>query len=416
MATAFQGGSTRPLLPLMTLSCAAGAFELVHGFIYPAIALNLEERGASADLIGYQAAMVGLGLALSPLVVPWLIARWGAAQIGVANIALASLTLLGFGLLDAVGAWFLLGLMFGMSANVWYVQSEVWLNELSGEASRGRSVGLFVAIREGAFAFGPLLIPLLGYVGLWPYATMALVIAWAGILPMSLCRRAERPPPTSIGEMISVGRTIPVLLFAVAVSGYADGAVLPLWVIYALEQGVAKEQAVWTLSVIIFGSVVLQWPLGWIADKAPRGKVLGGCALAACIGSVLLPALDLTSWLAWPYLLVWGALGVGVYTLSLVVIGQYLSGTRLVVATAALGVTWGLGALLGSAITGQAMAWFGALGLPASVGLAYGALWALALFVPPTVGAAAVTGPGGPRSAGRIAAPGPMGTGSRCPG
>ncbi len=281
--------------------------------------------------------------------------------------------MLGFGLVDAVGTWFLLGLMFGMSANVWYVQSEVWLNELSGEASRGRSVGLFVAIREGAFAFGPLLIPLLGYVGLWPYATMALVIAWAGVLPMSLCRRAR------IGEMISVGRTIPVLLFAVAVSGCGAA-------------------------------------IGWIADKAPRGKVLGGCALAACIGSILLPTLDLTSWLAWPYLMAWGALGVSVYTLSLVVIGQHLSGMRLVVATAALGVTWGLGALLGSAITGQAMAWFGALGLPASVGLAYGALWALALFVPPTVGVAAVTGSGGPRSAARIAAPGPMGTGSRCPG
>jgi hypothetical protein len=82
---------------------------------------------------------------------------------------------------------------------------------------------------------------------------------------------------------------------------------------------------------------------------------------------VLLPAIDLGGWLAWPYLLIWGASSFGIYTTSLVLIGERLGGSRLVVATAAFGVMWGLGALGGSAITGWLMATLGAVGLPVSI-------------------------------------------------
>jgi MFS family permease len=357
------------LLPLVSLSIAAGAFELVDGFFYPAIALNLQLRGASADLIGYQAAMVGLGLALSPLLVPWLIARCGMFVVCAANFVLASSSILAFGLTASIGLWFALGLVFGVSTSIWYVLSETWLNRLAAEASRGRAVGLFSTLREGGLALGPMLVPVLGCIGLLPYASMALVILFAGLPLCLLNGHAERRPPPRLGDFVGVARAVPVLMIAALVGAYFAGGVVPLWVVYGLEQGLSSDQAMLTLSLIKLGNIALQLPIGWLADRSPRHSVLLACVVATGLGAALLPAIDLSGWLAWPYLLIWGASSFGIYTTSLVLIGERLGGSRLLVATAAFGVMWGLGALGGSAITGWLMATLGAVGLPVSIAL-----------------------------------------------
>jgi MFS family permease len=154
MALGTTTGPSRHLLPLVSLSIAAGAFELVDGFFYPAIALNLQLRGASADLIGYQAAMVGLGLALSPLLVPWLIARCGMFVVCAANFVLASSSILAFGLTASIGLWFALGLVFGISTSIWYVLSETWLNRLAAEASAGVRSGCSARCAKAAARWG----------------------------------------------------------------------------------------------------------------------------------------------------------------------------------------------------------------------------------------------------------------------
>jgi MFS family permease len=367
MALGLRMGPSLRLLPLVSLSVAAAGFELAGGFFYPAIALNLELRGASADLIGYQAAMVGLGLALSPLLVPWLIARCGMFVLCAANFALAGGSILAFGLNASIGLWFAFGLVFGISTSIWYVQSETWLNRLATDASRGRAVGLFGTLREGGLALGPLLVPVLGCTGLLPYASMALVIVLAGLPLCMLGDDAERRPPPRLCDFIGIARVIPVLLIAALVGAYFDGSVLPLWVVYGLEQGLSSDQAMVTLSLIKLGNIALQLPIGWLADRSSRTSVLLACVAATGLGAVLLPAIDLGGWLAWPYLLIWGASSFGIYTTSLVLIGERLGGSRLVVATAAFGVMWGLGALGGSAITGWLMATLGAVGLPVSI-------------------------------------------------
>ncbi len=40
--------------------------------------------------------------------------------------------------------------------------------------------------------------------------------------------------------------------------------------------------ALW-LSAFVIGNVVLQWPIGWVADHFDRRVVLAGCALASTL-------------------------------------------------------------------------------------------------------------------------------------
>ncbi|NJO37058.1 MAG: MFS transporter [Rhizobiales bacterium] len=357
----------RPDRRLMALCAAAGGFELVVGFVYPAVALNLELQGVSADMIGYQAAMIGLGMALSPLAVPWLAGWFGTMRLCAANIMLGLLALLAFAMSDSVGTWLLVSLIFGMATSIWYVQSETWINQVAGEPSRGRAIGLFSTLREGGLGLGPLLIPVLGCVGFLPYGIAAVMLLLAGLPLLALNGSVPHPRPPRIGEIAAVGRTAPILMLAVAVGAFFDGSVLPFWAIHGLEQGLPKDAAVLGLSLIKLGNIALQLPLGWVADRSSPRTVFLGCVIGTAIGAACLPLLDLTSWLAWPYLLVWGACGFGIFTMSLVQIGQRLIGPALFLGTAACGTMWGLGAFAGSAITGTFMAAFGALGLPASI-------------------------------------------------
>ena len=74
-----------------------------------------------------------------------------------------------------------------------------------------------------------------------------------------------------------------------------------------------------------------------------------------------------------------GAAGGGVYTLSLIIVGQRFQGAALVTANAAFGVLWGLGNLSGPLIAGVGMRISNPDGLPITLALAT-ALF-LALFV-----------------------------------
>lgn len=137
------------------------------------------------------------------------------------------------------------------------------------------------------------------------------------------------------------------------------------------------------LTALIAGNVLLQLPIGWLADRYPRRPVLWGCALTTAVLLMLLPWSMHTVWM-WPILLVGGTTGYGVYTVSLTDLGDRFSGQELIDGSAAFSSMWGAGALLGSIMGGASMSRFGPDGLPYSLALVYAFLVAgLILRKPP---------------------------------
>jgi predicted MFS family arabinose efflux permease len=104
-------------------------------------------------------------------------------------------------------------------------------------------------------------------------------------------------------------------------------------------------------------------PIGWIADKTSKPATMLACFAVCSLGLIALPRAIDTS-LVWPLLLVLGAAGFGIYTIALAQLGDRFSGPDLIAGTAAFSTTWGLGALIGSVVSGRAMDDFGPHGLP----------------------------------------------------
>jgi MFS family permease len=94
------------------------------------------------------------------------------------------------------------------------------------------------------------------------------------------------------------------------------------------------------------------------------------CGCGVLIGSALLPFLVTRPVLFWPVLVILGVAAGGVYTLSMIIVGQRFQGARLVTANAAFGVLWGIGSLVGPLAAGFGMRLLDPDGLPLTLALA----------------------------------------------
>ncbi len=148
------------------------------------------------------------------------------------------------------------------------------------------------------------------------------------------------------------------------VLGLIFGAAESLLPVYATHEGYSTSFAAVILSVLVFGNIVLQLPLGMYADKVSRETLFLLCGIGTLIGSVLLPIFIHIIYLLLPVLFIWGGCMLGLFTLSMTLLGQRFSGSDLVLGSALFGMAFGAGSILGPVLSGGAMDIWGPIGLP----------------------------------------------------
>jgi MFS family permease len=145
-----------------------------------------------------------------------------------------------------------------------------------------------------------------------------------------------------------------------------DAANLGLLPVYGVKKGLSRETASLLLTSFIVGNVILQFPIGWIADHWSKRGMMAVCAIVTASASALVPW-AFGTWLIWPVLVVTGAASAGIYTLALAELGERFTGHELVAGTAAFSTMWGGAALVGALLGGWAIERFGPDGLPYAI-------------------------------------------------
>ena len=353
-------------------ACAAiTVFGLAFGMTYPLLSLILESRGVSTGMIGINSAMMPIGILLFSSVIPIAAKRFGSRNLAVAAALATSVFILAYKVFDSLEAWFLIRLLQGMSISTLFVLSEAWIVGFAGSENRGKVVAIYASALSASFGAGPAIVGWIGIEGWAPFVIGSLVIL-AGVIPLTLVREAqtEQPEEKQTSGLFAFAPKAPMLLMAVGSFAIFDAATLSLLPVYGVQNGLSIGTSATALTALIIGNVVLQFPLGWLADKYPHRLVLAGCALATVLGLLLLPMVMATLWM-WPTLVLVGATGYGVYTVSLTSLGDRFSGAELVNGSAAFAVMWGTGALFGSVSGGWSMSVFGTHGLPIYLALVY---------------------------------------------
>ncbi|MFK3907191.1 MFS transporter [Pseudomonas monteilii] len=337
---------------------------LALGVSMPLVSLRLESWGYGAFAIGVMAAMpavgVLLGASLASRLAGWIgvpsamrLCLWGSAlSIGL------------LGLLPGYPLWLALRLLIGMCLTVVFVLGESWINQLVVERWRGRLVALYGSTYALSQLAGPLVLGLLGSqddFGFWA-ATGLLMVA-----PLLLVGRSGAPVAeacsVTLGDLRQFCGRQPVIAWAIALFAAFEAMILTLLPVYSLRQGFSPEVAMFMVSTVVIGDAVLQLPIGALADRLSRPALFSGCALVLLGSSLAIPLLLHTPAI-WPLWVVFGASAGGLFTLSLILIGERYRDNALVRANAHVAQLWGIGCLLGPLLAGAGGQWVSGHALP----------------------------------------------------
>jgi len=359
-----------------------GIFCLTLGLSYPLLSLILDSMGISTGLIGLNAAMTPLGIIVSSPFIPSLARRFGAWFLCVVSFCVVAIVLVLLAVIKDVGIWFALRFILGVANTVIFITSEVWINQLAPSRIRGRIIGIYTTVAAAGFAMGPLVIAAIGSQGWLPFAVAVVGVLLA--LPFVVSAKSHLPDfnGTERASVLSFFLTAPLMLLAVSLAALFDQAMISLLPLYILRHGILETTASLMLAVLIVGNVLLQIPIGWLADRMPRGQLLGWLAFGTVLGSLLLSWLIQGALLIWPMLFVWGAVAFGTYTVAMVELGHRFSGGHLLAGNSVFGLMWGLGGIVGPSVAGTAMDLFGPKGLPVTLGVLFGMLGLAAMVLP----------------------------------
>lgn len=344
-------------------------FAVAQGLTYPLLSFILERQGTTSGLIGLSAAMTPLGFVVSAPFIPALSRRLGGARLAILCSILAALTLMAIGLMQNVRAWMPLRFLLGVFANPLYVISETWLITITPAPRRGRIMGLYSSIVSAGFAIGPLSLGFTGTEGWPPFMIGIAAFITCGFIVLAVAPRV--PKISSEGEATSLGdffALAPLLLFAVFTAAAFEQILLSLFAVYGAALGSAVGRIASLITCFIAGNAVLQILLGRVAERFGSKRTMSFCVLACLAGCLLLP-LVFNIWLIWPLVFVWGGVSFGIYTMSLIQLGERFTGQTLIAGNAVFALAWGIGGMAGSPAAGLAMQLVGHQGLPMSLGL-----------------------------------------------
>ncbi|MBN9743529.1 hypothetical protein DMP23_21025 [Amycolatopsis sp. A1MSW2902] len=376
------GSTAAPAGPRARLAAAApilviGVFGITLGISYPLLTLLLEQRGIPGGVIGANGAMTPLGMVLAAPAVPRLL-RVTTAWAAMVAAAIGMTALLGLlTAVDNLAVWFVVRFAVGFCAVVMFVLSETWISEIASGPHRGKLLTAYTSVLALGFSVGP---AVMAASGGNPTAPLAVAIASPALAVVPLWAvRGQVPRMVSDGP-VPVRRllaALSVLLVPVLAVSVFDSVTLQFLPSYGLGEGLSQRVAALSLTVLLIGQVLFQYPLGWLADRLTTRRALIFSLSAGAVGAAALPAAVHQPWLFWPLIAVWGGLAFAGYPLVLAIVGEDLDGSSLLLGNTAFAVVWGLGGIIGPPYSGLAFEWFGPSGVPLSLAT----LWALALAV-----------------------------------
>jgi MFS family permease len=367
-------------LTLAAILATTFGVGIIFGFQPPLLAFILERGGASAAEIGVVNGVAPVAVILFGPFYPAVIARLGLKRAVVSGVVLAMIVQELMPFLPGTLPWLVLRFLTGIGLGLSWIASEVWMNRISDNDSRGSVMAIYATVFAIGVVAGPLVLQITGTSGSLPFhvgvAGLAVTLA-----PILLIRRSATPAQAATRPryLLRLVSAAPIVMVAAMVAGLVESADLSLLPLFGLISGLTERASLLLVTAFLAGNVLLQLPVGWLADKTGRRRVLGACALVGVVGPLLLPA-ALTTPLLWPLLFLWGGTMYSFYTQGIALLGEVFAADDLAGANTVFVMVYCIGGTLGPTLGGIAMDVWRPLGLvvflsAAALPLLAGLLW-----------------------------------------
>jgi MFS family permease len=338
---------------------------LIFGFQPPLIALTLSRLGYSSFAIGAVISASLIAVMLCGPLYPRAIVRFGLKRSIVAGTVFAAILLLLMPLYPSLGVWLTLRFIAGCALGLVWIASEIWMNSASGTESRGAVMGIYGTVFSIGIVAGPVLLEFTGTQGARPFAVGAACLILT-LVPMMVLRQVASAPQKfmALRGLADVLKAAPIVMLAAFVAGLVESADLTLLPLFGMHSGMNEKAALLLVAVFMVGNVVLQVPIGLLADRYGRKTLLGICAAASCIGPLLLQRWLNTPLLLWSLLFVWGGTLYAFYSQGVALLGEQFAVENLPTANTLFVMVYCLGGVIGPSAGGMAMDFWPGRGLP----------------------------------------------------
>jgi MFS family permease len=349
---------------LIACIAATVTVTLTMGLTLPFLGIWLENQGVPIWLNGLSAAVQMMAVLFLVPFAPRMIKRFGVLPVIVMGIIGMAISLALIPVFPNVWIWFPLRFLLGFCAEMVFTAGDIWLNQLAEDKNRGKTLAVAGVFQHAGFAFGPVVIGLVGTES-WLAIYIGIAAMTLGLLPLMLGRGTNIAiEGEHRARIFHFFRVAPVLMVAGLMFGLIDESVLALLIVYGERKGLDELAAAFLLTSFLFGSVLGQFPLGWLADRIDRTKLIAGCVAVTLLMLLALPFIVLDPVLSTIALGLMGATVGSTYMVALAMMGEQFKGGELVGITTSFMFLWAFGAFVAPALSGGAMAIAGPDGMP----------------------------------------------------
>jgi MFS family permease len=342
--------ATAPLLIGVALIMAG------NGLQGSLLALRATIEGFPASVTGVIMSGYYVGFLFGSQITPRIVARVGHVRVFAAFAAIASMAILIQAVFVYWQSWTFFRALTGFCYSGLYVVVESWLNDRASNENRARLLSGYTVIQAASIASGQLMLNLHDPAGFQLFTLVAVLIS-ASVLPVLL---VSAPAPL-FGEsrklsLLTLWRQSPLGLIGTFGAGLTLSGFSGMGAVYAKTIGFSVSAVSLYMALAVVGSAIFPWPLGWLADRFDRRRIITGLTMVLallCLAGLYAADVSRTALLTVVFL--YGGFGMPIYSLSVAHANDRLEPDQMVAASSSLMLAYGVGAILGPVTVGQAM-------------------------------------------------------------
>jgi MFS family permease len=357
------------LFTISALLLGIALLLLGNGLLTTLIALRGSAEGLGDGILGVISSAYFAGFLIGIYLAPRLVQRIGHIRAFAFCAALLAACGLSYGLWVQPTAWLGLRVITGVGLATLYAVVESWLNYQAPERERGRIFSIYMVINLGALAAAQQLLRLASPLDYTLFAVAAIFVSLA-LMPVTWTRLPQpQISTTELMEFRVAWRAAPLAVAGILAAGLVMGAFWGLAPLYARKLGFERDAIAAYMSFSILGGALLQWPLGHLSDRSDRRWMLTAAAACAAVGAALLALMPQLLPGSRPALYASAAFYAGfsfsLYSIAITHLIDRITHEQMMAGTSTLLLVYGVGATLGPALAGAAMAVAGNWALPA---------------------------------------------------
>jgi MFS family permease len=349
---------------IWAITASATLLQAANGLLIALLPLRMQAQGLSITGIGIVTAAYGLGFLAGCFLGPLVVRQVGHIRAFASLAVIVAAIILGFTLADSVPAWAALRALMGIGMAGLLTIIDGWVSGRATSSHRGRIISIYTICTKIALMLSPLGIAF-GSVGADGLFMAVNVMMALSLLPVATTVTEEPPAPSSVRlDLRGLFKVAPSAAIGAFFVGTINAPVIAIAPVYGVQVGLTPDQAAVLLFAVQGGSLVFQWPLGWLSDHFDRRRIIAGVAAGTVVMSLLIIAAS--SWgpgLLTAAFVLWGGLALCLYPVCAAHAADLVAPDRIVPTVSSLLVYWSVGSIIGPLPATVMMRWIGPSGL-----------------------------------------------------